>query len=84
LILVSRFHTLTVHSFLSSYMFLPNVAIIRFEYMFEDIALGLGWPHWAETCGSKETMNCECVKVTDKNQYNTPGCYTIEIETKLN
>jgi hypothetical protein len=40
LILVSHFHTLTVHSFLSNDMFQPNVAIIRFEYMFEVIALG--------------------------------------------
>jgi hypothetical protein len=24
----------------------------------------------------KKTVNYKCVKVTDKNQYNTPGCYT--------
>jgi hypothetical protein len=40
LILVSHFYTLTVHTFLPNYMFQPNVAIIRFEYMFEVIALG--------------------------------------------
>jgi hypothetical protein len=22
---------------------------------------------------------CECVKVTDNNQYNTPGCYTTDL-----
>jgi hypothetical protein len=40
LILISHSHTLTVHTFIPNYMFQPNVAIIRFEYMFEVIALG--------------------------------------------
>jgi hypothetical protein len=45
LILVSHFHILTVYSFLQNYMFQPNVAIIRFEYMFEVIALGQSHIH---------------------------------------
>jgi hypothetical protein len=38
MILISHFYALTVHS--SNYMFRPNVAIIRYEYMFEVTALG--------------------------------------------
>jgi hypothetical protein len=45
LILVSHFHALTVHCFPSNYMFQPNVTIIRFEYMFEVIALGQSYIH---------------------------------------
>jgi hypothetical protein len=45
LIPVSHLHTLTVHSFLSNYMFQLNVAIIRFTYTFKFIAPGQSHIH---------------------------------------
>jgi hypothetical protein len=30
---------------------------------------------WLKHVVWKKTVNCECVKVTDKNEYNTLGCY---------
>jgi hypothetical protein len=58
LILVTHFHTLTDHSFLPNYMFQPNVAIIRFEYMFEVIALGQSHIH--------SSMFLDVVSINDK------------------
>jgi hypothetical protein len=31
----------------------------------------------------KKTVNCECVKVTDKYQHNTPGCYTTDLKMEV-
>jgi hypothetical protein len=32
----------------------------------------------------KKAVNCECVKVTDKDQYNTPGCYATDLLFSVN